>query len=75
MRDNEFRALMLGRVLKRDNGDTGMMIKLDGMGGMTERVYNVSTGRTINTARVDHVDLATLELDGWTILPESTPLQ
>lgn len=75
MKDNEFTALMLGRVLKRDNGDTGLMIKLDGMGGMTERLYNVATGRTINTRRVDHVDIATLELNNWQILPEATPLQ
>ncbi len=75
MKDNEFRALMLGRVLKRDNKDTGtgLMIKLDGHGGAVEKTYNVETGRAIGTRHIDHVDIAVLELDGWTILPNTTP--
>lgn len=77
MRDNEFHALMLSRVLKRDNEDktTGLMIKLNPSGTVVERLYNVATGKTINTRTIDHIDIDVLERDGWDILPESTPLQ
>lgn len=75
MKDNEFHALMMGRVLKRDNDDgTGLMIKLNNSGILTERLYDKYTNKTISTRAIDHVDISTLEMSGWTILPETTPL-
>ena len=73
MKDNEFSALMRGMVLKRQVGETGIMIKLDGRGGLIERTFNSASGKTIGTRTIDHVDVALLELNDWTILPAVTP--